>query len=229
MSTTNQVKELYAKYKLIVYPLTLTLAGLVLIILVIIPQIKLFIDSQATLNSEQARTKTLEVKAQELSSINPDDLTQKLTVAIAALPTDKDYGSIIGLIQRIAANSNVTISSLTLAPIAGEKTPGFAVNVDVLGLKPSIDQMISSIDQSSRVMKVASIDISSSKASTIEAGLIINVFYAPAPAALGSVDSELPKLSAQDEAILATLASSQTTTPSNVSQLLPRGKANPFQ
>jgi hypothetical protein len=162
--------------------------------------------------------------------LDANDLSQKLTLAIGALPTDKDYGSIIGLIQRIGADSGVSITNLSLSPVIGDKNIGFAVKVEAVGLKQSINLMIASIEKSPRIMKLNSIDITASNADgTVGASFVINALYAPAPQSLGSVDSELPKLTSHDEEVLATLASSSISLPSSASQLLPRGKSNPFQ
>jgi len=231
----SRIKEFYSRYQIFVYPTVIGLASLMVIVLVVIPQIQGFIEGQSTLSNTTQKAKFLEVKAAELSRIDPEDLSKKVNLAVSALPTDKDYGSIIGLIQRIGADAGANIVSLTISPAAGEKNLSFAVQLTVVGLKQSVNSMIEDIEKSPRVMKVSNINITSSNIDgSVGADFVVNVFYAPAPKSLGAVETELPKLTTKDEEILATLASSSVsepalTAPSSAAQLLPRGKANPFQ
>jgi len=231
----TQIKEFYGKYRVFIYPAVVSVASLIIIILVLIPQIQAFIDGRSTLEDANQKSKFLETKASELSNIDSEDLSKKLSLAVSSLPTDKDYGSIIGIIQRIGSDTGARIVSLSISSGAAEKNVGFSVQLTVIGLKESVDRMIENIENSPRIMKVSNMEISTSRTDgAVGADFVVNVFYEPAPKTLGSIESELPKFSQADEEILARLASTSLSTtspssPTGPSQLLPRGKANPFQ
>lgn len=232
----NQARELYQKYKIIIYPVAVGLASLFLIVFIIYPQIRAFLNGRGTLDGVNQKAKFLDVKAQQLSQIDESDLNKKLALAVSAVPLDKDYGSIIGLIQQIGADSGVTVTNLSLSPSSNEKVTGFSARVEVAGGKLAIENMIAGIEKSPRVMKISAFDISSSNVDGgVGASFVIEAYYAPAPQSLGAIDAQLPELSQKDEQILANLARSSLansislTSPTTTGQLLPRGKANPFQ
>lgn len=228
----KQLTELFNKYKTLFIPIIIGVSSLILILLVIYPQLTVFLKGQKDLQTVEQRLKKLQVKAQDLESLDEDDLNKKLEYALAALPVEKDYATIIGVFQRISAQSNMSLETLRVGGLGSggdKKTPGYSVQLELLGTKSSLNGVLQQIEKAPRVMKVNGIELTASK-SNVNVTLAVDVFYLPAPTSIGSVDAVLPKLTDEEQKLLTRLASispsSISTTPTT---LLPRGKPDPFQ
>ncbi len=221
------MENLISQYKLFIYPLVVVVASVVLIVFLILPQLKGLFLGQGNLNEAQGRLNVLSVKATELESLNANDLSQKLEVALAALPTDKDFSALIGIFKGLAGSSGMNLTSLHLG--GGVDQDGFTVKADMIGSATSLGNLLSSIETSPRVMRVQSMETTSSGlGNTIFTTLTVLVYFSPSPKTLGSVDSALPNLSDDDQHVLATLARTNVGA-INQPTSLPSGKSNPFE
>ncbi|TSC64077.1 MAG: Uncharacterized protein G01um101493_238 [Microgenomates group bacterium Gr01-1014_93] len=235
----EKVINFYLKYKLVVYPFAVGLASITLILLVIIPQLKGYFSSKEDGQVTQNRLKILESKAVELENISDDDLTRRLQSAIVALPIEKDYTVIIGLLQKMSAEAGVSLKSIILdtggSKDAGGGASSFSVRIESTSTKFGFDEFLKKIDNSSAVLKIGSLSTDVVSDDLVSASLILDVYYSPTPKILGSVDSPLPKLTEEEEAlaeklsarlVIAPVTSGASGQPANI---LPRGKANPFE
>ena len=221
------MENLISQYKLFIYPLVVVVASVVLIVFLILPQLKGLFLGQGNLNEAQGRLNVLSVKATELESLNANDLSQKLEVALAALPTDKDFSALIGIFKGLAASYGMNLTSHHLG--GGVHQYGFTVKADMIGSATSLGNLLSCIETSPRVMRVQSMETTSSGlGNTIFTTLTVLVYFSPSPKTLGSVDSALPNLSDDDQHVLATLARTNVGA-INQPTSLPSGKSNPFE
>ncbi len=205
-----------------------------LIIFIIYPQVASLITNQKKVGDFQAKAKFLDAKVQALESFNQPDLSQKVNLALSSIPADKDFANALTLIQTLAGQSGFNIVSLTLGGAVEGKSaqPSYAVKLELLGPKSLVTNLISSFDNSSRIMRVNNIEVSSGKdPNTIDVALEIYVLYSPIPADFGSIDSPLPQITQKDQQLLTKLSSSiqLPQTAGSINQLTPRGKANPFE
>jgi Tfp pilus assembly protein PilO len=227
----KEVIAFYNTYKIFVYPATVGLASMILIIFTILPQVNSFIKSQETLQVSEEKLRLLEAKAAELDGLNGQDINKKLDTVLGSLPSDKDFPSLMGQIQNLALSAGLTLSSISLGQLqSANGVSGFIVKVEVIGPSSSLKNFLSSVEKAHRAMKVSGIEISSSKDSgAVDALVTIDVFYSPIPTTLGALDQPLPKLSANDEKIISNLSKASTAGVSATPILVPRGKANPFE
>lgn len=246
---TQIAKTLYLKYRLIIVPIVVALSGLVLIVLVIYPQLHNLISQSSLYDKTQEKSKVLEVKAMELNTIDETDLKKKLNLALVALPEEKDYLEIVNVLQTLTAKSGFSITSLQFGQTGElEKSSigkAYGVKLMITGPKVAFDTFLNSIEKSYRAMRVGNLEITSSKigSGAIEASLTINIFYAPLPTNIGSVESPLPRLSDKDETLINNLAKvisiafaqnsvsaqSSSSLPILTGSLPPRGKSDPFE
>ena len=223
----KSIKNLIQKYKFFIYPLLVVASSIVIILFLIIPQAKVLFTGQGKLNDSQVRLNILEVKVEELESLDKSDLSQKLSLTLTALPTEKDFATLIGIFKNLATTSGMSLTSLHLAG-GSESQNAFLVKADLIGTTSSIGQLLENIEKSPRVMKVQSVETSSSSIGNIVSAVVtVLVYFEAAPKTLGPIDSALPKLTETDQTILGTLARSGSLIPSGAVSL-PSGKANPF-
>lgn len=222
------MKNLIYKYKIFLYPLLVMVCSVIIIIFLIIPQIKIFVLGQDKLSDSKELLNILEVKASELEGLDEVDLSQKLSVALAALPVEKDFASLIGVFKGLATASGMSLTSFHLAG-ASEPQNSYLVRAELIGSNSSLGQLLNNIEKASRVMRLQTLETSTSGVgNTIASTVTVLVFFQPGPKTLGPIDSALPKLSETDKAILAALTKVSSPEQSGVI-ILPSGKSNPFE
>lgn len=230
-----EIKEFYQKYKLYIFPLVIILSSLILIVFVVYPQTARLITNQRSQGDFINRAKLLEVKAQTLSSLDPEDLDRKVGYVHASFPTDKDFTTGIGILQNLVIQSGFSVDSILLeSEFASKgKTQSYGLKIEVLGPMTLLPGLLSKIESSPRLMKVSSIETGFGKDPQKLSNISLNIdmLYSSAPSEFGSVDSPLPDLSEKDEEVIAKLArSGSSILPSSpITTLGPRGKPNPFE
>lgn len=227
--------KFYQTYKLVVFPAVVALSSLILIIFVIYPQTaKLFANSKVEADLK-SKSKLLEAKADSLENYDEADLTRKVVYVLNAFPGEKDFLNVMVLLQILTSQSGFNI--LSLSPGSGSasepgKQPSYQVKLEILGPKQALSSLVTSIEQSSRIMRVLNLEISATRqADVVNVILSLEVLFSPLPSQLGTVDSPLPVLTSEDEQLIAKLAASapSVVVPTETVTLGPRGKSNPFE
>lgn len=223
----------YQQYRLIIFPVLVSVSSVILIVLVIYPQLAKLISNNEAVNTINERSKFLEVKASELSSLDESDLQKKLNIALVALPANKDYTEVINILQSLTAKAGFTIVSLQFGQSAdakGDKS-NFAVKLDITGPKVTLDTLLNNIEKSYRPMRVSGMELTanSSNSSAVSVALAVNVYFAQLPSSIGNIDAPLPELSDKDQELITSLSYS-TAAPAPVSGgTVSRGKPDPFE
>lgn len=228
------ILKFYSNYKLLIFPTVVALSSLILIVLVILPQTIKLITNQKAGDDLLNRSQSLEVKAQTLESIDEEDLSRNVGYALAVYPSDKDFGNVVGIIQKITSQAGFNIVSLSLGGAGSAKggSQSFNISLQLIGSKALLPILLSGFENAPRLMRVGSLEVSSPGAGGIQVSLGIDVLFSPAPSDFGTVDSPLPQLSEKDEELLVKLArvSGQGGVSTGVSSVsTPRGKTNPFE
>ncbi len=231
------VFKYYQDYKLYTFPLVITLSSLILIVFVIYPQLTKLIGNHKEEGSIETKSKFLEAKVQALESYDQEDLKNKVNVVLDTYPTDKDYITVLGLLNNLSAQSGFSVASMSVGSNAAKNTnsQSYTIKLDIMGPANSIPILLSKIESSSRLMKINNVEVvlgRDNKPSTIT--LSVDVLYSSAPKEFGSIDSTAPELSQKEEEIIVRLAQVASTSRSKSSQVEtaqpgPRGKANPFE
>lgn len=224
------VKVFYDQYKIFIYPLLVGLSSLFLILFLILPQIKGFLSGRENLQEAKENLKILTAKAEDLAAINEDTLRQKLGVALAALPPEKDFAQVLGVLQDVAQVSGVSLTSIQVGQAQAASAGGsISVKAEVVGSKFVLAAFLRNVETASRVMKVGGVELAFSRTQdSADASILVDVFFAPTPQALGAVTESLPQITTEDEAIISSLSKAPVSTFSAVPSPT-RGKSNPFE
>lgn len=231
----KELVKFYITYKLFIFPAIVALSCLILIFFVIYPQTSQLFSNQKSQGEFLKRSEILEAKAQSLEQYDSRDLELKVNYALGAFPADKDFATVVGLLQSITARSGFSINSLNLGSGGGkvQNAESYTIKLDLIGSKSLLQALISNIESSPRLMRVASLETTVGRdAQSSTVSLDLEILYAPAPKEFGTIDSPLPDLSEKDEELLSRIARVgevvSLVQPEAV-QLGPRGKANPFE
>lgn len=227
--------EFYSIHKVQIFPLIVALSSLFLIIFVIYPQVVKLISNQEAIGSLGKKSQLLETKVIALQSYDNEELSRKLGIILETLPPDKDYGNILGLLQQLTINSGFSTNSISFSKGAGGGTgvSNYEVQMDIKGFRDNFQTLLDNLENSSRLVRINKIDVSSRKDSPIlESSLGIEALYEGMPKDVGEVDSPLPELSQKDEELIKKLAESGQallTTSSSSAVQSQRGKSDPFE
>lgn len=222
--------KFYQNYRIYIFPVIVAISSLILIVAAIYPQTAKLISNQSKARELINKSEFLEVKAQTLEEYDSADLARKLEIALSAYPGSKDFGAVIGLMQQVVAQSGFTISSIALG--SSSKTSAgsqsYELKLDLIGVKPGLPILLNNLESSPRLIRVSSIDVSSTNnTQALTVALVVEVLYAALPQSFGSADSPLPEFSQKDEDLIARLARVGATSQTGISG--PRGKSNPFE
>lgn len=223
--------KFYSTYKLYIFPAAVAISCLILIIFVIYPQMDKFLSNNKAVSELKKKGDFLEVKAQALEGLDGSDLSSKLDSALLFFPADKDFTNVLGLLQNITSKSSFSILSFALGTQTAVKgAQGYLIKLEVKGPKFLLPQLLVSIENSDRVMRVTSIEVNLSPGESVNAFLGIDVLYSSAPSSFGTTDSPLPTLTQEDEQLIATLAKTGGVLKQPVFvPTVPLGKSDPFE
>lgn len=225
--------KFYQSHRLYIFPAVVALSSLFLILFAIYPQTVKLIENQKKTEELIAKSEFLETKVTALESYDSEDLSRKVGLALAAFPSEKDFGSILGLMLQQTARSGFNINSFSLSNIGGKlgNSDSFDVKLEIKGSRDLFQAFINDIENSSRIVRINSIDISVTQASqTVDASLVLGVLYSQLPSSFGTVDAPLPQISQKDEEQLVALVKASEAVPvQEAVQFSPRGKSNPFE
>lgn len=220
------VSKFYQKYKLLIFPSVVALSCLILISFVLIPQIGTFLKNSRSQQEFSVRSEFLDTKVAALENLNEPELLNKVGYVLTSLPREKDFAETIAILQKITRDHGFVIASLTFGAGGGQS---FGVRMETVGPKTLLGSLLSSIEGSSRLMKISSMEISSGKgADVVSVNLALEALFAPMSATLGSIDTPLPEISAGEEALLSKLSSTAQLQPQPLSSTQ-IGKPNPFE
>ncbi|MBI2018659.1 hypothetical protein HYS96_03025 [Candidatus Daviesbacteria bacterium] len=235
MMKKEDILKFYSKYRLFVFPAVVALSSLLLIVWVILPQTIKLLTNQATRNDLLHKSQFLEVKAQTLETLDQGDLSKKVEYALNAYPSGKDFGNVLGIIQRITTHTGFSIVSFNVGGSKGSGDQNYSISLQLIGSRQLISTLLNSLEKAPRLMKVDSIEVSQATGiQGAEVNLGLSVLFSPLPQNFGTVDSPLPELSQNEEELLVRLAGAQegvgiTRGEGEIPLTTPRGKANPFE
>lgn len=225
--------KLYSTYKLIIFPSVVVLSCLVLIATVIFPQISNLIGNSKTENQLRVKIKNIDTKAQALESVDENDLSSKLKIALSLYPSDSEPSYVIGVFQEVTARYGFNIGSLHLGgstQAAKGSVLEFNVKLELTGPRMLLKDLITNIENAPRIMKIDNMEIANTRiGDNVDVSLNVKVYYQPFPNSFGDIDTPLPTISDKEEAVLASLAKAPVFTISGFSAFVPKGKANPFE
>lgn len=232
----KQLKGFYNQYKLLVWPICTTLASAVILVFVIIPQLLSYLNVRTQIGQLQMRVDSLDVKAQELQQLDGNKITQQFNSAFTVFPTDPQIPSALVVLQGLADNSGVKITSTTYATgqhgSSGQNS--FVLDLTVDGSITQMRSFLTSLQSTTRIFQVTSISAHFTKNYMLEADIPIAVFYQPSSSVTWSVEQEMPTFSTKDEQFLSQVIQQVTNAQQETQRVeasysaVPVGKLNPF-
>ncbi len=209
-------KRLANKYKIYAMPVIIVAIILFLFFQFLQPKMEAISNAGRELENGSKQLALLTKKANDLSSLDKNDLKERFQVLSSAVPAEKDVPGFMLGIQRIANEASVSVGLIEVNPgsistesAAGTKElkkietrPLFA-RVTIKGTVDDLISFISKTVKSRRLLKLEGINLSAIGAQKaneqISLILAISIYYQPLPPTLGIISLPLEKLSEDEE------------------------------
>lgn len=200
-------------YRKLAFPVVSVLVSAVVIFLVVLPQIIQLINNQKILNDLNTQVDNLDSKIAALSSISTPEYETNLNIVTKALPGSKDYIDSTPYIQDAIDKSKVQLTGLSFSesPATGALS-AYQIKVDITGNLLQLNQFLSQINRSVRVIRVSKIDITSgSSGGDLSATISILAYYSAVKKPNLSISQPVINLSEQEQSELIKLDKSLKT------------------
>jgi len=160
----------YSKYYPVALPLIITSLGLVILVLLIIPQLKNWFSVQEEIEATQARINIMRQNSRILESFDKASVDRDFIVATEALPSDKNFAGILNAISNAALASNVSLNDyeFSLGAVSTSKngkkvspvSEPIAINVDIEGNINDVSNFIEEIEKKIPIAEIKNINYS---------------------------------------------------------------------
>lgn len=202
---------LYIKYKAYLLPLGVIILCVILFFAVVLPQFQAYFASREEVTADETQIEHLNQNIGTVQLLNTQEITKNLDIAVAALPSEKDYAGILNAISDAASIANVSIGdySFQIGDIFS-KQPTSAGNgqlpVDIsLTISGSVDDaqnFMIALSKEFPLSEVISISNRGGGGSEIKA----TFFYNPLPPIQFNPASSLQQLSIPQQKLMSSLA-----------------------
>ncbi len=232
-SLTNQIIRLVTLRRDFMLTLGLLAVGALLVLFVILPQISGILDLSQKVAAAQKIKTNLERKAILLEEINTTPLFAQQESIDAALPSNKPLAELLTILSSEAQSAAVSVTKVNLTPglistssakikpsetdttSPVEGVQPLKIEITILGTFAQVDSFLNRLDAVAPVVLVTNLRLSeqgkdasqlNSSASNFSATLTLDTYYFTRAVA-SAVEQELPDVSAQDQNLLAEIAS----------------------
>src|SRR5579872_4904001 len=181
----NASSTLVKKYQNLIFPVVAIIIGLILLGLVVIPQGLQIPQTNSQISTDRQDLATLNQKITQLNGVDINQYKNDLSSSLTALPSDSDLPGAILLVSNLLQTNGLTLNGLNFS--SQDSSSGaltmFLIKIDVTGSKDGLNGFISQLKQSPRVLKVETLNVSSSGSTTTNMEILIGLdaYYQPLP------------------------------------------------
>lgn len=230
----DEIKDIYRRYKLIIWPVFSGLASVIILALVIVPQFFSYLKIKDQISLTENHSSKLDAKAAELEQFDQSVTKRKLETAFTVLPSDQDVPKSLAILQSIVRSSALELKSTNfVSSRKGKGKESFQLTITVSGPIGMIRSFLLTLKDSPQIFQVESINIKFLRTgSVVEAAIPISVFYEGISQVQSKPDQPLPKLTQDEEELLlkfSKITAGLEGSSSAVSESVPLGKSDPFE
>lgn len=222
----------YARYRMFFVPLFVVIIASLITLLVTAPQIVKLLKTSQDLKDLEEKKQFYIQKASELENLNVEDYRNNLDTSLIALPVDKDIPGVMGELLVSLSGSGMSLLGISFSnsPPESDKLQEYSILLNVTGSEDNLRNFLERVTVAPRLIKLSSIEVSKGAGENFTIALSFATFYQILPGDIGSIDDELPKISASDTQFLADIQAKVKTfqTVANQAAVPVAGKSNPF-
>ena len=201
---------LYAKYKAYLLPLGVICASIFVFLVLILPQFQTYFNNRDEVAADQHTIQTLNQNIQTLTLLNESEIKDSLTIANAALPSEKDFTGILNAISHAASLANVSLGdySFQIGNLFGKTTSAgtgqlsLTVSLSINGDLTSAQQFINLLGKEFPLSEVTGVNFRGNSGSDISA----TFFYNPLSDILFNASLPIGELSPAQQKLMTSLS-----------------------
>lgn len=216
------IRKLLRQHKYIIIAVIFCLTGFGGLLFGVVPAAQAALEAIQDIRNLDVQITRLSKKVTSLNALSEDTLKNQLTVITTAIPIDKSVPSIFSAVDSTAAFTGVSVVDMSITQAGSlstasaqkltsdEKKLGASIMpfmLTVQGPFESISSFIGRIGAVRRLVRVKNFDVSLLATGAFQARLSLDAFYVPLPTTLSKADELFVDLTAEEQAVLATLAS----------------------
>lgn len=193
------------------------------------PRIGQVWTAREKLEEEKGRLAKLQEKVRILQGLDETVLTGRVKITIQAVPPEKNFLEVLGILNQKAAENNLIMDNLKVTPgaLTFDQKGKLNVKFSAEGRTEDLQNFLEATKKLfPLVTATGSRIVFTPPGETAKGDLTVEFYYQPLPKTLGPVDAPVEKLNDQEEKFLSKL--SEFTAPEEIVIPLPAGKANPF-
>lgn len=198
-------KLVYIRYKQFIVPFIVILGSVFLGLFVVMPQLSDYFKTREQEQSIKEENAQIARNIQILSSLSEAELSDQLSVALSAVPAEKDYIGILGSISYAAAQSGVGLSdfSFSVGDISKiDKDIPLDISLQVQGSIDAVEQFLQALSLSLPLSEVTKTELTQTSSQ-----IDITFSYKEKPNVNKETALALKPFSAEDKSLLETLSS----------------------
>lgn len=195
-------KILYNKYKLFLVPLGIILVCMFIIILYVIPQFESFFANRDQVVQSQEVVSTLSQNVNILSAIDKSTLQNYTKITQDALPTTKNFSSILSAIKNAAAFANVVlgdyaidVGSLSVSPQVSSSPVAVSINISIKGGIADLTRFTDALKTQFPLSDVTNVSINNNSQTSF------SLLFYYLPYASEKIDNTIPVVSLSKEEV----------------------------
>ncbi len=222
---------LLKRYHIFILPGFVALVIVLLTYTILIPTTRNLFDTRDSINSKQEQLTRLKKKRALLESLNREQVLSQVEDAQAALPQEKDAGSVLIALENLSSITKYSVDAVSFSPglISSDsaaprsvKTPAnsvattsksgantFPISIQSRGTHQQFVDFLKNLQQSRRIFDIDSINITYdiSKTDLLTADFSVSVYYLPAITKIGTIESPIAEITQKEKELLTKLAS----------------------
>lgn len=215
--TINQTRlqATYYRYKRYVIPVIVLVVCVFLFLEVNIPQLQNFLAIRQEVQTNQAKLDALRANLYQVSKINDQDLDTSLKLASTALPSNKDFFTMINALSNAAINSGVSLGdySLQVGDLSGNDAANNTLNIKVT-VSGDINNIKNFIIEAKKQLPL--IDVSDLKLTNNTTNMTLVFFYKPFSHTAFDDSKIIQPISSQEQNLLNRLNTSFEQAPPTI-------------
>jgi hypothetical protein len=201
---------------------------------VILPKGREILEARETLQKGEKKLENLKGKLADLTSLNEFELSERNNLLLRALPAQKNPLGEMVTLRSLANELNLTIEEISVAPgevstpsaeVKEKKLQPINFKIKLASSRTAFFDFLKKMEQSTPLSNFDQMKISLS-GDSVNAEFSLDTFFLNYPETIGSLETPVPKLTADEEKTLEKI-SSFTYVPA-VSFQPSEGRDNPF-
>ncbi len=232
-----RIKDLYSKYKFIVWPIASGISCIIVLVFIVIPQLYVYIKSRGEVDNLKSQITILTAKAAELQNIDSAYNKTSLQAILNVLPADSKVPESFVLLQGLINTSGLVLKDVTYNAPSTPTTNNYHLIITVGGDITGLRTFLNKLNQIPRVFTADSLGIQIQlDGAEITATIPVTVYFdSNLTSSINLENSDVPKFTSSDQKFIESLTEkialgeSLAVSSSSSSGTVKLGKADPFQ